>query len=47
MREQVRVIKHRLISGSRVVKYASTALRHVVTSIVALLLVLLIVALES
>lgn len=47
MREQVRVIKHRLMSGSRVVKYASIALRYVVTSIVALPLVLLIVALET
>ena len=47
MREQVRVIKHRRTGGSRVVKYASIALRYAVTSIVALLLVLLIVALES
>jgi hypothetical protein len=41
------VIKQRLMSGSRVVKYASIALRYIVTSIVALLLVLLIFALES
>jgi hypothetical protein len=47
MREQVRVIKQRLVSGSCVVKYASIALRYIVTSIVALLLVLLIFALES
>ena len=47
MREQVHVIKHRPMSGSRVVKYASIALRYVVTSILAPLLLLLIVALES
>jgi len=34
------------MSGSGVVKYASMALRYIVTSIVALLLVLLIFALE-
>ena len=39
--------KPRLVSGSRVVKYASIAFRYIVTSIVALLLVLLIFALES
>jgi hypothetical protein len=41
------VTKQRLMSGSRVVKYASMVLRYIVTSIVALLLVLLIFALES
>jgi hypothetical protein len=35
------------MSGSQVVKYASIALRYVVTGIVAVLLILLIVALES
>jgi hypothetical protein len=35
------------MSGSRVLKYASVALRYIVTSIAALLLVLLIFALES
>ena len=47
MGEPVRVIKQRLMSGSRVVKYASIALRYVATGIVAVLLILLIVALES
>lgn len=47
MGEPVRVIKQRLKSGSRVVKYVSIALRSVLTSIVAVLLILLIVALES
>jgi hypothetical protein len=35
------------MSGSRVLKYASVALRYIVTSTAALLLVLLIFALES
>jgi hypothetical protein len=35
------------MSGSRVLKYAWIALRYIVTSIAALLLVLLIFALES
>ena len=44
MREHVRVIKQRLMTGSRGVKYASIALRYVLTTIVALLSVLLIFA---
>lgn len=47
MRELVRVIEQRLTGGSRVVKYASIALRYVVASIVALIVVLLTFALET
>lgn len=45
MHEQVRVIKQRLRSGSRVVKYALAAFRYLVTGIVAMLLALLLVLL--
>ena len=51
MQEQVFVIEQRLMSGSRVVKYALAAFRYLVTGIVAmpfaLLLVLLIVELGA
>jgi hypothetical protein len=43
----MRVIKQRLRRRFSVVKYGFVALRYIVTSIVALLLVLLIIALES
>ena len=46
MREQVRVIKRRSCRRFSVVKYAFPAFRYLVTGIVALLLVLLIFALE-
>jgi hypothetical protein len=45
MREQVCVIEQRLMSGSRVVKYALAAFRYLVTGIVATLLALLLVLL--
>jgi hypothetical protein len=43
--EQVRVIAQRLMSGSRVVKYALAAFRYFVTGIVAMVLALLLVLL--
>jgi hypothetical protein len=43
--EQVRVIEQRLMSGSRVVKYALAAFRYLVTGIVAMVLALLLVLL--
>jgi hypothetical protein len=43
MQEQVRVIEQRLMSGSRVVKYALAAFRYLVTGIVAMVLALLLV----
>ena len=42
MREQVFVIEQRLMSGSRVVKYALAAFRYLVTGSVAILLALLL-----
>lgn len=41
--EQVRVIEQRLMSGSRVVKYALAAFRYLVTGILAMVLALLLV----
>jgi len=43
--ERVFVIEQRLMSGSRVVKYALAAVRYLVTGIVAMLLALLLVLL--
>jgi hypothetical protein len=45
MRERVCVIEQRLMSGSRVVKYALAVFRYLVTGIVATLLALLLVLL--
>ena len=45
MQEQVRAIAQRLMSGSRVVKYALATFRYLVTGIVAMLLALLLVLL--
>ena len=47
MREQVGVTKRPACGQFSVMKYALTAFRYLVTGIVALLLVLLVFALES